>query len=672
MRCNHFAKSKQTVHACLTFFTNPNISQSELDAHSGGGSAMTRPSKVISDQTSAMTAAELNPETPLDQWISQARYRRCIGPVVILVSLGFALWWSWGTWPDVLVDFGRELYTPWQITQGKVLYRDITSFYGPLSPYVNALWFRCFGVSLQTLVWCNVALFGAMLGLIYSIVMSLAGRIAATMAGVATVLIFGCAQYVGIGNYNYVCPYSHEATHGLLLSLLAIFALIRFARVNSLKWVWLGGACVGLTFLTKPEIFIACAPPVLMGLLSTCWIKSTIRPHVALAVFVIAAAAGPVVAFALLSTAMPPGEAWRGVLGSWAFLGNDRLTSLPFYQRGMGIDHVAFNIGAMALNGLWYAIVLAAQLAIALTIGRKHANSGLMALAGFLVAAVGFTLMWQLQSYGNWVRSLPIWMAAAVGVNALSAARTSQRTHMRVHAVMLASTCCFGLLMLIKIVLFARFIHYGFVLSMPAMIVATGAIGGALPRWVNRKGGSGLLVQVGGLTACAILCYLCLLFQSRIFSAKSLLIGQGGDEFRTTAIPGSPIQRCMQGIQKLPGGRKSMVVLPEGVMLNYLLRIPNPTPFLTFLPPDVIMFTEERLLKALKAHPPDLIVGMPRDTTEYGLAQFGRDYNQALNLWVINEYDPMFRISDSLPGAGAFSITVFQRKDLHGHAISDK
>ena len=49
---------------------------------------------------------------------------------------------SRGTWPDALIDFGRELYVPWQLTLGKVLYRDVQSYYGPLSPYINALWFK--------------------------------------------------------------------------------------------------------------------------------------------------------------------------------------------------------------------------------------------------------------------------------------------------------------------------------------------------------------------------------------------------------------------------------------------------------------------------------------------------------------------------------------------------
>ncbi len=30
--------------------------------------------------------------------------------------------WSWRTWPDVLVDYGRELYVPWRLAAGQTLY----------------------------------------------------------------------------------------------------------------------------------------------------------------------------------------------------------------------------------------------------------------------------------------------------------------------------------------------------------------------------------------------------------------------------------------------------------------------------------------------------------------------------------------------------------------------
>jgi hypothetical protein len=62
-----------------------------------------------------------------------------LGEGLVLLAVGAALLaWTWRKWPDILVDFGRELYIPWQLVSGKVLYVDIAYFNGPLSPYLNA------------------------------------------------------------------------------------------------------------------------------------------------------------------------------------------------------------------------------------------------------------------------------------------------------------------------------------------------------------------------------------------------------------------------------------------------------------------------------------------------------------------------------------------------------
>jgi hypothetical protein len=69
-----------------------------------------------------------------------------------LILLGL----SWRRWPDVLADLGRELYIPWRIYPGDVLYRDLAYFSGPLAPYVNAGLFRAFGPGLMVLACTNL------------------------------------------------------------------------------------------------------------------------------------------------------------------------------------------------------------------------------------------------------------------------------------------------------------------------------------------------------------------------------------------------------------------------------------------------------------------------------------------------------------------------------------
>jgi hypothetical protein len=77
---------------------------------------------------------------------------------------------SWRRWPDPVVDFGRELYIPWRLAEGAVLYRDVDDFYGPLSQYFNAALFRIFGPGLMVLVTANLVVFAAIVILLYFLV----------------------------------------------------------------------------------------------------------------------------------------------------------------------------------------------------------------------------------------------------------------------------------------------------------------------------------------------------------------------------------------------------------------------------------------------------------------------------------------------------------------------
>src|SRR5690349_6281888 len=74
-----------------------------------------------------------------------------LGLLALAGLTGYFLWTSWFKWPDPLIDFGRELYLPWRIIHGAVLYRDVDDYYGPLSQYWNAGLFAVFGPGVRVL-----------------------------------------------------------------------------------------------------------------------------------------------------------------------------------------------------------------------------------------------------------------------------------------------------------------------------------------------------------------------------------------------------------------------------------------------------------------------------------------------------------------------------------------
>src|SRR5262245_47947682 len=161
-------------------------------------------------------------------WLTIERHKKALGLVVVLFGYALALALSWRKWPDLLVDFGTQLYLPWQLVSGSVLYRDVMYLTGgPLSQHYHALLFSLFGPSLLTIVVSNIILGAGLLVLMYRCFLATSDVWTATAISLAVALVFACNQYSNIGNFNFITPYCNELWHGLVLSVVAVALLSR-------------------------------------------------------------------------------------------------------------------------------------------------------------------------------------------------------------------------------------------------------------------------------------------------------------------------------------------------------------------------------------------------------------------------------------------------------------
>jgi hypothetical protein len=70
-----------------------------------------------------------------------------LGGAAVALCVAVLTMQTWRKWGDMLVDFGVQLYLPWRLSTGTVLYRDVAYLTGgPLSQYYHALLFQIFGV----------------------------------------------------------------------------------------------------------------------------------------------------------------------------------------------------------------------------------------------------------------------------------------------------------------------------------------------------------------------------------------------------------------------------------------------------------------------------------------------------------------------------------------------
>jgi hypothetical protein len=591
---------------------------------------------------------------------------RWSGPAAVAAVGAVMLCWSWAAWPDPIVDFGQQLYIPWRLAEGEVLYRDLAFYNGPLSQHVNALVFALFGTSLLTLVVWNLVLLVLLTVLLYHALGQVAGRFAAAAACLAFVLLFAFAQFVTIGNYNYVCPYSHEMTHGLLLSLAALACLWRYRR-NGLPALVLGGLAVGLAFLTKAEVFLAGAVATTLALAMTIWAQRPPRRRALQMAgsFVGAALVPPIAALALLSLAMSPHEALAGTAGSWVVAASERLRHLRFFRAGMGVLDLWGNLTIVLRWVGWYAAVLVPAAVVAVAVRRHRKTATGVACGAFAAVAA---ILWLVRGQIDWrhvARPLPLLVAAAAVaffVQLLRRRRDSARSAALIRRITLA---VFALTLLSKMILNARIYHYGFVLAMPAALVTIVAFLDWSPAAIRRFGGSGRVFCAAALAMLLAVVVRYLDAQRYAFEAKTeRVMHRSADAFKADRR-GAMINSAIRTIRaRLPAGG-TMAVLPEGVMLNYLCRLRNPTPYTNFMPPEVFLFGEEAILRAFETDAPDIVVLAHKDTSEFGYQFFGTDYAWQIYDWIMQNYRPVGPPLGAPPLRGHhFGIEIRIRSDL--------
>ncbi|HVS08991.1 MAG TPA: glycosyltransferase family 39 protein [Planctomycetota bacterium] len=584
-----------------------------------------------------------------------------------LALAGAALFlWTWGTWPDVMVDFGREAYAPWQIAQGRALYRDVAWFNGPLSPHVNALAFAIFGASLWTLFLVNAAFLALLTALLYRTLSRASDRLSATVACLVLFGVFGFGQLVGIGNYNWVAPYSHELTHGVLLGIASIAALQRWHGRRHAAWLALSGFCLGLSFLTKAEVFVAALGGTATALGLFLRREPLARRHagVLAPLFGFSALLPVAGAWALLGARLGPSEALRGVLGSWPWVIGGEVNELAFYRWGAGLDAPLEHLRQMTVATAGWALALLSPLLAAFLARRLRAPSRALALAVF--AAEGLALLAVPETaWLHAARPLPLFLLAILAAFAASLWRREVAPRATLGAIELA-LAVFALLLLGKMGLNARVQHYGFALAMPATLVVTVALVGWIPSLLERRGAHGYLFRAAALALLAVSVARHLQRSAQFIRTKTATVASGADAFRSDPIRGPMVGAALAEIRRRLPEQATLAVLPEGVMLNVLARRANPTPFVNFMPPELAMFGEESILSAFRANPPDFVVLAHKDTSEYGFPLFGREYGRDLYAWVRSNYSPRWQVgyphaAEPLQPGTLFALQLLER-----------
>ncbi len=578
---------------------------------------------------------------------------------VVLAAVYFSLLaLTWRKWPDLLVDFGRELYLPWRIVSGDVLYRDILHYYGPLGSYANALWFRLFGVGYTTVIGANIGLSLALTSLLRWVLGRMAGRVAGMAAALSFLAIFCFGNYVGIGNYNFLSPYSHDVTYGTFLCV-ALLPLHWFHLRTRRRLLLAGAGFVwGLAYLTKPEITLAAAsvsgmffvaiavreirgigpgrgPGAVLGSLALdvcCWLGAAIVPA---GLFTLG-----------FLRAMPAHDAIRAVHSGWlTILESREMREAHAIQTFMGTDNPGRSLMTHAGATLAAVLAIAMGAGLALLTGTKirerGVRAGIAVAAGFGAAAAALAVNW-LEFSGRilLLGNAAIWVWHVARLLRIPPGHADWTT-----IAARAAWSALAVALMAKMVLNGRVYHYGFFQAMPAFLGLVCFLLADFPAWLRTRGAADIVFRgaVLGLLAVALLSIFSV--ARKRYALKNYRAGSGADTIITynPRISGiGPIFNALLGeIATKHAGADSLAVIPEGVGLNYLARLRTPGTFFEYAPATVALYGQDRMLAALESNPPDLVVLISRDISEFGFAYFGSEEASGKRIldWVQSHYE---------------------------------
>lgn len=555
---------------------------------------------------------------------------------------------SWHQWADLFLDSGYDLYAFWQLSTGKLLYRDISYYHGPLSPLFCAWVFRLFGVSIETLAITSFLLVVVMAVLIYEIFRSVGDVTTALAVSLFFLVVFAFSQYIPIANFNFIFPYKFEALHGTLILVALIYFLSKDTAIAALC----AGVLAGSAIMTSAEIVLAGAGLSLLGLFYL--------PHRARIAFVATVPVVPIIFLVYLRTYLAWDEAFTYCFRSIVLpLQHPEISNNAFFRELSGTANLSQNLPNLIRSTIG-ALIVASLVTAADRLTNLLSNPLRRALA-FAPGVILFACI------AEWILPLRSFPDALSGTSLILLAYALGWKQHRTFQLW----TIFSLLFLMKIFFNPKFHHYGFYLSMPATLQLIYASCFLLPntlsaRWPNggqfaAPAGLGIFIGLGVLW-----CQISLIY----FESKTYFVGRGGDAILThppnESGGGIATNAAIHWIKENTSTTDKILTLPEGNMLNYLSRRERPnSDSMNYI--EYAIQGEQKLLAGWRVARPEFVVLVHRDMQEFGLPRFGTENYGTLTMrWINENYHQVYLIgSTPFQPNNFFGIAFMKRNDLH-------
>lgn len=573
-------------------------------------------------------------------------------------------YWTWGTWGSVTIDSGREMYVPLVLSQGKMLYRDISYQYPPLAPYFNAFLFRLFGVHLEVLYWAGALSALASTTLVFLTGTFFVSRLIAWTTG--AVLLLEAFQP---SLFSFPLPYTFASVYGSVAVSLLFWLLVRMSTSRRWQWQLAAGTAAALATLFKLEFGAPC--------------------YAALAAFIVA---GYVrernwTFLRRWLLAVLPGIALCAIVATWmvsirgaTFITHENIDSWPssYFMRTYGKLWLAMGGFDLSARAIGVAIAETIALGIALIALRaflfraqKHERE-----FALTIALTGAILLWIIvKQPTQWIKlggvifrfremfdvfAFPPQMALLVAVAALvcfwSYFRNGAERPNQIIPSIFAFSALLSFRSLFATTSYGYSIYYDGPEILCVLVLASMFISPLAASRFLRTGATSLLCMT---------CLTSVILNSTIFDPyfrdyAVLRTTRGSIRLRQDLAKN--YYAAITFIKQRAAAGEAVMSVPEDTSLYFFSGTDCLTRVCQFVPGDLAPgeMTNE-VIEQLERHPPRFLIWSNRQFPEYGTPRFGTDFDVPVGDYLRAHYRPIGLLAPIDPHRRGWNAQIWER-----------
>ena len=535
--------------------------------------------------------------------------------IILWILCGIALFVFCGHYGNILLDIGREIYYPERILQGKALYKDLFNIYGPFSYLWNALLYKIFSPNLGTLYFSGAICSLAIVSGVYIIAKRFLTEILSFMLAIFAIVSGVCAPHL----FNYTLPYSYAMLYGTVAFVYSLLSLLKYCDTKKTYYFYISAILAGICISNKYDF-------ILYGLLLLT-ISIFTRNKKFILNFITCIIIVPVFCALILLIQGVTLDDYVKVIQDISSVVSSK-TLAYFYT----VQGVFFQKKIFAVWGINILKTISSFGLIAIGIKLLDKNK----ILGWIVTILSAGLLYFITSPLIFVFLIPLTIVIACAF--AGKLKDNLTIIYFLLAVLSVSTKSFWALIPL---------NYGNYI-MPFVIIAFLVI---IFTIFNQKYDKVFVIGliVISLNMLVEFSYSRLIFNHKISTSKGIIYSSLKNARTTNEL-----------ISGLNGSNiNSVVVFPEGLIINFMTGIKSNDYFNSMLPLYVESMNEQRIINNIREMSPEIIILTNTNMREYGVEYICDNYAFNFRDFVDNNYTNMDDIASE-----DFHYMVFVRKNI--------